>query len=211
MSSLPPTNVVLFEAHHDDAVLFACYTLLRLKPRVVTVLGSAQVQERYGIDGKTREAENAKAFSFLGLSDWLSWLHTDREPNWDAIRDDMTRYDETYRPDEVWTPKWEVGGHDQHNGVSEAAFSVFSDRCRFYATYRKGLGRTRTGHGIEHCVRPDSGWPARKFQAMSAYVSQINLPNTRPWFSNWDMEWVESPSFTDDEQESSYLLPKGIK
>lgn len=175
-------TVVLFEPHHDDAVLFSCYTLLRLKPQVVTVLGWAQVQEEYGIRGETREAENAQAFSGLGLTDWMSWLHSDINPNWQAVRDDMLRYDKTHSPEEVWAPLWEEAGHEQHNAVTDTAIEVFAStpqRLRFYATYRRGSRRTHT----ENEVTPEPDWPAKKFRAMSAYVSQINLPNCQPWFA----------------------------
>ena len=183
-------RTLFFEPHHspDDAVLFGSYTLLRLKPQVVTVLGRGQVQEKYGIDGQTREAENAKALDVFGIPDWMSWLHSDVNPNWQAVSDDMRLYDITHQPEEVWAPLVEPeSGHEQHDQVGSLAAEVFGGRCRFYATYRRGSGRTLT----DNEVTPEPDWPAKKFKAMSFYVSQINLGNCRPWFAADDSlrEW----------------------
>ena len=89
----------------------------------------------------------------------------------------------------VWVPLYENDGHEEHNLVSEVAFEVFEPTVvREYATYRRGSGRTRTDLEIE----PKQDWPACKFRAMGAYISQINRPDTRPWFCSDDClrEWV---------------------
>lgn len=180
--------VLLLESHHDDLALFCAYTALRLKPTAITVLGDARVQERYGISKEDRQAENAEALNILGVTNWMVWNHSDVEPNWDAVRDDMRRYFAAHEPEEVWAPLVEQGnGHDQHDQVGLLASEVFGDRCRFYATYRRGSGRTRT----DNEVIPEPDWPATKFKAMSAYASQINLENCRPWFAAADSlrEW----------------------
>lgn len=181
-------NVVVFEPHLDDLCLFAAYTALRLKPTVITVLGDASVQEQYGISKEDRQIENAGALNTLGITEWLVWNHSDVNPYWEAVKDDMWRYADSHDPTEAWVPLWEVGGHDQHNTISEIAFFIFADRCRFYATYRRGSGRTHT----ENEVTPEPSWPAIKFKAMSAYASQINLENCRPWFAADDAlrEWI---------------------
>lgn len=182
------TNVVLFEPHHDDSTLFCAYTMLRLRPHLVTVFGFALAQEKYGVSGETREHENVEAMKVLKPESWRTWNHSDVNPDPEQVISDMLRLNTALRPKEVWTPLWEDGGHAQHNLVSIAASAVYGNRCRFYATYRRGYGRTQT----EAEVTPEPTWPALKLKAMSCYASQINLDDCRPWFAASDMlrEWV---------------------
>lgn len=181
-------TVVLFEPHHDDAVLFACYTLLREKPIIVTVFGEAISQECYGITERMRNAEQMDAMNFVQPEDWRSWNNPDVNPDMSDVIADMDRLLKREQPKEVWAPLREDGGHDQHNMVSVAATTVFGNRCRFYATYKRGSARTQT----DREVVPQPDWPAVKFMAMSCYISQINLPNCQPWFASNDMlrEWI---------------------
>jgi LmbE family N-acetylglucosaminyl deacetylase len=177
---------VLLEPHHDDGCLFAAYTILRERPDVITVMGQAKVQERYGISELERAEESTQAMRVLQANSWRSWRHSDVNPSQEAIVDDMLRLNTVLHPKVVWAPLWEKDGHEQHNLVSILAERVFGRRCGFYATYKRGSGRTRT---VDE-VTPEPDWPALKFQAMACYASQINLENTRPWFSDWDREWV---------------------
>lgn len=182
-------GVVLFEPHHDDAALFAAYTVLQRKPTVVTVMGEAHAQTKYGITKAIRDAEALRALRELGVTEWIAWGHTDVSPNLDAIVSDMERFRLSRIPDEVWVPLHEEGGHEHHNLVHEAARMTFgSEVMRRYATYRRGSTRTRT----ENEVTPGLYDPARKMRAMACYESQINLGNTQPWFAAEDMlrEWI---------------------
>lgn len=169
--------------HHDDETLFASMTLLRLKPDVIFCT-TPKVQERYGITADQRLAEAVAAMDVLGIENYRTWPYPDDTDATDSMVIDLTCWLDTYAF--VWAPMWEHDGHFGHNAVNQAAVKVFGDRCRFYATYRRGSARTRT----EHEVFPEPDWPARKLRAMACYESQVNLPNTRAWFDDWSREWV---------------------
>lgn len=180
-------TTILLEPHHDDAVLFASYTLLGLDdPLVVTVLGRAEVQKRYGITGAQRTIENEFAIKELGVRAPWEWGVSDENPDWEGVKRRARAADEIHSPSCVWVPAWEEGGHEQHNLVNQIAVETFNERCRFYHTYKRGSARTRSTHEVARL--PD--WPGQKFRAMSWFQSQINLDNTRPWFNDWDREWV---------------------
>ena len=153
-------------------MLFACYTLLREQAGVVTVFGG---DER-------RQHETWEAMDLLDVPHEEWTVPHDRR--------DIFRWMEKADDGEVtvWAPMVEEGGHLDHNLVGWAAADVFGDRCRFYATYKRGHGRTRT----DNEVIPEPDWYAKKFNAMSCYVSQINHPQMRPWFCSDDMlrEWI---------------------
>lgn len=182
------SSVVLLEPHHDDAVLFASYTILRLKPVVITVFGHAVAQERYGISAMMRDNENIEAMQVLEPSAWRSWDHSDINPNEEQIIDSMLRLNTVVHPKEVWSPMFELDGHEQHNLVARCAEIVYPGRVRYYATYSRGSRRTTT----EHEVIPKPHWPALKLRAMSCYASQINLGDCQSWFAADEMlrEWV---------------------
>jgi len=171
-------TVVLFEPHPDDICLFSLYSLLREQARgkvkVVTVFSEAN----------HRADETIAAMDSLGVYDWRGWLDTPYE--FHAVARKMAELDNDVTT--VWAPMVEIDAHNDHNLVGWAAEDVFGDRCRFYATYRRGQGRTRT----DNEVIPEPDWYAKKFNAMSCYVSQINHPQMRPWFASDDMlrEWI---------------------
>lgn len=181
-------TVVLFEPHHDDATLFASYTMLRERPTLVTVFGFAQAQERYGVSAETRDHENIDAIRLLEPAGWQPWDHSDLTPDRAAIIAHMLRLNAVLHPRLVWAPMFEQNGHEHHNLVARCAEIAFSGRVRSYATYSRGSKRTQT----ENEVIPEPDWPALKLKAMACYTSQINLENTRPWFAADDMlrEWV---------------------
>jgi len=169
-------TVVFFEPHADDAVLFACYTLLRETPVVITVLGNDE----------QRIWESKMAMHFLSLK-WEAWRQDESNPDWEGIKEAMMGVTVQQGIERVWLPMPEHGGHEHHDRVGEIGGSAFGPRARFYATYRRGEGRTRT----DSEVVPQPSWPAVKFKAMGHYVSQINHPQMRPWFTtDWDREWV---------------------
>ena len=158
-------------------MLFACYTLLREKPVVVSVLDC----------GDERSKETLMAMVGLDLPRWLEWPISERYPDWKRVKELMVSLRESENITSVWLPLPEPGGQEDHNSVGEIGRLVFGDRCRFYATYRRGQGRTRT----DNEVIPEPDWYATKFRAMSYYTSQINHPQMRPWFTtDWDREFV---------------------
>ena len=171
-------TVVFFEPHHDDIVLFCCHTLLREQMK-----GPVKVVTVFSEDNH-RADETIAAMDSLDVYDWRGWLDTPYELH--AVGRKMVELDDDVTA--VWAPIVEVDGHLDHNLVGWAAEDVFKDRCRFFATYRRGQGRTRT----DHEVIPEPDWYAKKFRAMSCYTSQINHPQMRPWFASDDMlrEWT---------------------
>jgi hypothetical protein len=171
-------NTILFECHPDDAALFSAYSVLRHQAFIVTVLGS----------DFARYAETEAAAAVLGGQS-MNLGFSEANPDWDKVGYRMEHLDGTRMDvDLVFAPLEEEGGHSQHNEVGLLAREIFGDRCRFYATYKRGHSRTRT----DNEVTPEPDWYARKFNAMSCYVSQINHPQMRPWFAADDMlrEWV---------------------
>lgn len=182
------SGVVLLEPHYDDAVLFASYTLLKEKPTVITVLGGDTVQEPE-ITARQRANENWRALSILLDSPNYEWDHSERNPDWEMVVAQMIDVRIELSPDVIWVPLMEDDGHEQHNEVSREAIIIFgAERCRFYATYRRGSGRTRT----DNEVIPEPGWRAKKYAAMACFASQIEIENTRPWFCSDDClrEWI---------------------
>ena len=169
-------TVVFFEPHPDDLVLFCCHTLLREQMQ-----GPVKVVTVFSEDNQ-RADETIAAMDSLDVYDWRGWLDT-RYERFNIIQR-MSLLDDGEMT--AWAPMVEADGHEDHNLVGWAAEDVFGDRCRFYATYRRGHGRART----DNEVIPEPDWYAKKFKAMSCYVSQINHPQMRPWFNDWEKEWV---------------------
>ncbi len=177
---------LLFAPHHDDETLFAAYTVLKYKPTVITICSDAQYQTRFGISRETRRAETARALWWLGDPQWVELGISDVDPDWNKARDLIKALAaENNDVPRVFCPLWEEGGHEHHNRVSQLVHEIFWD-VRFYSTYVRGSGRSQVGQRVEHGPTD----PAAKFRAMSCYDSQINLDNTRPWFNDWDKEWM---------------------
>ncbi len=175
---------LILEPHADDCALFCAYATFPERTTIVTVLGRSEVQ---GQDSELRLDEAEEAARIL-QSGYQSWDISDRSPDWQLVEAKMRVIDSEFDWDDVFAPMPEHGGHEQHDRVGGLAGSIFGQRCRFYATYKRGSARTQT----ENEVIPEDGWRARKMRAMSCYSSQIDLDNTRPWFQSDDYlrEWV---------------------
>lgn len=155
---------------------------------MITVLSDATYQQsRFGILKEQRMNENGQALFWLQASDeWRLLNFSDENPDWKQVEDHLFMLDAAHLPEIVLAPMYEVGGHCQHNALALAAIEVFGGRCRGYATYKRGHTRTQTDFEVPH----EPEWPAKKLRAMACFASQINLANTRPWFSNWDREFM---------------------
>lgn len=189
MRSCPPElmSAILFSPHQDDAVLFACWTLLAHDPLVVTVLASQLQEDRgTGISNDTRVTEDCCAFAELGVADWTQWPYLDSAPDWDAVGSAMRLLDERLGPSLVFAPAPEPDGHDQHNAIGNLAADVFGSRVTGYLTYRRGHGRSRSDREVAF----EPSWPALKLGALACYRSQIMEPSTRDWFLELSLrEW----------------------
>lgn len=178
---------VLFSPHQDDAALFAAYTCIRHDPVVVVVFRSVlQEQRGTGITNALRELEDQCAREALGVSYWSQWPYSDANPDWGAIEAAMRLLDERVRPETVFAPAPEVGGHEQHNQVGDLAEKVFgAARVDWYLTYRRGHGRS---HGVSVPFEPD--WLRKKAEALACYESQRLEPSTADWFTR-DLDLCE--------------------
>lgn len=176
---------LLLSPHNDDAVLFACFTLLREDPLVATVLRS-ELQESRGrpITAQMREAEDNCAFRELGLTRWEQWPFSDRYLDWAAITAKLYAL-RSFGFDEVWAPApYADGGHPHHNELGLLARQVWPD-CTLYHTYRNGMGREK-GNLVEI---QDGYWIRSKLRALACYETQILEPSTGHHFAVALHEW----------------------
>lgn len=172
---------VLLSPHHDDECLFAAFTVMREKPKVIIVLES-HLQEQRGntyrassssvrspITNAVRQDETRAAVSTLAGGVSLEfWPFRDDDPDWDAIRERIDALD----ADVVYAPcAYDQGGHEHHNRIGTLAADFAPGQVVKYDTYV--FGRTRVTDGIEQIPEP---WMVeRKFRALACYRSQIGL------------------------------------
>ena len=180
---------LLLSPHPDDAELFAAYTCLRNRPHVVVCL-KADVQEHRGtgITAAMREAETQCSMNILGC-DWQQLPVSETNPDIRELERLFRQLRKDFKPERVWAPCVELGGHSHHNMVGQSAFNIFGVRVRPYMTYVRGQGRSKG----KTTVIPTPGERDLKRQALNCYESQINLENTAFWFtdeSNWDREYL---------------------
>jgi LmbE family N-acetylglucosaminyl deacetylase len=190
-------NTLFLSPHADDSTLFGAYTLLRHKPTLVICLYSKIQGLRGGPMHGTRAAEEEEASKVLGVEDlrmlsvpdgleFVPYESGARGEMLEHLRFEFRHLDEDVCPDRVFAPVvYDTLGHFDHDMIGTLARDIFGDRVTYYHTYRRGSARERS----ETQVSQEPHWPAIKFQAMACYASQINLDNTRPWFSDWDKEW----------------------
>ena len=159
-------RVLLLAPHADDETLFAAYSCLRENPYIVCCFN----QDRAPEFTVATSALNCRATT-IGL------------PGYKADFLELARHlGAAYANyDRVYAPKWEPDGHEDHNLVADVAKHVYGDRVVSYLTYAPRGERSRDGVEV-----PDvSAWEiAAKLRALSAYVSQIADPATRPWFTS---------------------------
>lgn len=178
-------TALLLAPHYDDETLFAAYTVIRHAPHVLTCMGDAQIQaSRGGPSCEERRAESVTACQILG-ADSHSWLPVrDDVPDAEALESLLREFAVTSW-DVVFAPAWEDGGHDDHNLVADLAGHIFGDVTR-YMTYRRGYGRSESPHEAQ----VERGYRSVKLMAMACYSSQIELDSCRPWFNNWEREFL---------------------
>lgn len=166
---------VLFAPHSDDEALFAAFTLMRERPRVIVC--SPSVGD-YG-DTCGRFKETHAACAILGCQATL-WAGMAVEP---LMRD----LDLCCAPTTVWAPHSRAS-HPDHRAVAEMATRVFGDRVRRYHTYEAGPVKVRAGAPVPYS-------PAEadlKRRALACYVSQRQHPRAKVFFG-WDLdEFVEA-------------------
>lgn len=166
---------VLFAPHNDDETLFAAFSILTYRPRVVVCFKSSG---DYG-DSAVREAETRDAMAVLGGDPVEQWDGGD-------LRMQMIALDLRVKPSLVLAPNRRAS-HPDHIAVAEAAVDVFGDRVKTYHTYDEHgkVAPGATGIAIE------PGWTEQKLRALARYSSQINHPRANRWFMNDLWEYVE--------------------
>lgn len=165
---------VLFEPHADDGALFAAFTVIRHRPRIVTCFPSAG---DYG-DTETRAAETREAMAILGGAACEQWDGREIEARMRAL-------DDRLRPTLIWAPSTSTS-HRDHMDVAVAAARVFGDRLRRFQTY-DASGKVRGGELVAH----EPGWVDRKRRALACYRTQMAHPRAREFFA-WDFaEYAE--------------------
>lgn len=165
---------VLFTPHSDDETLFASWTILRYRPRVVICFPSSR---DYGTT-EEREAETREAMTILGAGAVEQWAGGD-------LVERMRAFDETAHPIRVWAPH-ERASHPEHVAVSKAAREVFGDRVSFFHTY-DAHGKVRAGREVE--FEPE--WIEAKLRALARYRTQIRHPRANTFFLDDLREYAE--------------------
>ena len=170
-TSAVPSRALFLSPHNDDETLFGAFTLLRDRPRVITVLRSfVQEQRGTGVTYQEREAETQAALDVLGSPQWEQWTYSDADPSWPEIRERLASLD----ADRVYAPAVEQGGHEHHNAVGALADELWPGKVTFYTTYTS-RGRS-TG---PDAVAWEHEWVLLKLRALACYRSQIANPGTR--------------------------------
>jgi glycosyltransferase involved in cell wall biosynthesis len=160
---------VLFAPHNDDETLFAAFTILRYRPRIVICFPSSG---DYG-NTATREAETREAMTILGGEPVEQW-------HGGNLREQMAELDQRIKPGTVFAPSRRCS-HPDHIAVAEAAVSVFGSRVAAYQTYDDS-GKVTAGR----CVEFEPEWVGAKLRALTRYESQIRHPRAHQFFM-WDL------------------------
>lgn len=176
---------VLFTPHADDETLFAAFTVIRHRPRVVVCFPSSG---DYG-DTAVRLEETRAAMAILGggpVEQWGEYPRAARtilaETAATAARleANMRDLDRELRPTRVFAPAVHTS-HPDHVAVSLAAGLVFGPRVVYFHTYN-GDGKVRHGDPVPF----EPGWVELKRRALACYQTQIEHPRAREFF-RWDL------------------------
>lgn len=167
----------VFAPHSDDETLFAAFTILRHRPRVVICFGSAG---DYG-DTVTREAETREAMSILGARAVEQW-------NGGDLVAQMRAFDARVQPIRVWAPDLQTS-HPDHLAVARAAATVFGDRLTTYHTYVDGV-KVRSDRPVP--FEPE--WVGQKLRALTRYTTQHTHPRAHQFFAQDLYEYLGGDS-----------------
>jgi glycosyltransferase involved in cell wall biosynthesis/LmbE family N-acetylglucosaminyl deacetylase len=172
----------LFSPHNDDETLFAAFTILRFRPRVVVCFESVR---DYG-DPRVRENETREAMTVLGGGAVEQWACRTGigSAHVGELVEQMQAFDARAHPIRVWAPSREAS-HPDHVAVAEAAALVFDGRVRHFHTYDAG-GKVRRGKPVEYEVE----WIEQKHRALLRYETQIKHARAHTFFA-WDLPEYE--------------------
>lgn len=156
---------VLFSPHSDDETLFAAFTIIKHRPKVVICYPSTR---DYG-ETWVREAESNAAMEELGAGPVEQWRGGDLEGQMRAL-------DVRLHPARVWAPDVHAS-HPDHVAVARAAAAVFGDRVTTYHTYIDGQKVRGESVGYE------PSWVCQKLRALARYETQIAHPRAGQFFA----------------------------
>lgn len=175
----PAPDVLFIEPHQDDATLYGFYTLLRVKPLIVSVTSSFIQPERgeIGCDAETRNREAIEAAKIAGCP--IVFLNIrDTELTEEILRDRL----KGFNPETVYIPAQHENGNPQHNLIGKVALELFGHKkCEQYCTYVRGDFNIVKG---SYEVKPIHNEARLKNQALDCFKSQLALPSTRPHFES---------------------------
>lgn len=175
----PAPDVLFIEPHQDDATLYGFYTLLRVKPLIVSVTSSFIQPERgeMGCDAETRNREAIEAAKIAGCP--IVFLNIrDTELTEEILRDRL----KGFNPETVYIPAQHENGNPQHNLIGKVALELFGHKkCEQYCTYVRGDFNIVKG---SYEVKPIHNEAQLKNQALDCFKSQLALPSTRPHFES---------------------------
>lgn len=167
-------SAVLFEPHADDGALFAAFSMIRHRPRVITCFPSSG---DYG-DTETRHRESRAAAAVLGAGPVEQWQGGD-------IVARMRALDAEMRPERVFAPSPDAS-HPDHVAVALAARQVFGERVTEYQTYN-AAGKVREGDPVPF----EPGWEHLKRRALACFETQLAHPRARQFFIWGIDEWID--------------------
>ena len=159
--------------HNDDEGLFLAYTCMREKP-LVLVITDSHIQPNRGevvCSAEERWQESVEACKILGCPVIRIGLRDDTLTE-DDVRTALKRFSGF---DKVYAPAIQ-GGNPQHDMIGKVAKELFN--VIEYTTYTKT--ELWTKGNIE--IIPTQEEMDLKNKALLCYISQVNLPSTRPHF-----------------------------
>lgn len=184
MGGVHMSNSLLISPHSDDACLFACFTLMREKPLVLTVT-SSYIQQNRGenITPDQRKQEDIEAMKILGCSIMFGELRDDILDEW-GVKNLVSKFANF---DTIYAPSIQ-GGNKDHDLIGKVAKELFGDKVKQYTTYTPTELYTT---GLIERV-PSPAETLLKERALSCYRSQITLPTTKPHFDamKGKPEWI---------------------
>jgi LmbE family N-acetylglucosaminyl deacetylase len=169
-------KAVLFSPHADDETLFAAFTILRYRPKIIICFPSVG---DYG-DTELRIEESRAAAEVLGAAGVDLW-------EIDTLEDLIARmraFDEAEHPARIFAPDANAS-HPDHCAVAYAALEVFAGRRTTYHTYINeegdqavALTKVREGQPVDF----EPAWVQQKLRALARYTSQIHHPRAHKFF-----------------------------
>lgn len=167
--------------HSDDEALFLAFTLCRESADIQVVVifdGYVQAQRGEPVTWQERREETRAALKELGVVKPPIFAgFSDATPDWKSVQQWILDLAVSLTPHTVYRPLAEIGGHEQHNLVSQCAGVINSPRTIDYTTYTK--------HGKSTGARPvpcTGDMIRRKLRALACYRSQIEVANCREHF-----------------------------